>query len=172
MAKKMVKSRGKRMSEGGRAEMEDRDDDREMPMRRMGEPDEMPGRRMRKRDEMRGRRMDGMRRERPMPPKTNYPEVEGPGKPILGGAAPGFGGSVPARPAAPGVMPPLGQVKPAPMPMPANPMPGRPTPGNELPKVNRPAVMPPVAGMQRMKKGGLVKGCGCASRGVKKAKYS
>lgn len=34
------------------------------------------------------------------------------------------------------------------------------------------AEMPPVAGMQRMKKGGLVKGCGCASRGVKKAKYS
>ena len=203
MVKKMVKSKGKRMSEGGRAEMEDRDDDREMPMRRMGEPDEMRGRRMRKKDEMRGRRMDGMRRERPLPPKTNYPGIEGPDDNEMGRNVPGRPnfGDLPGRglggmkPPAPG----LGGIKPS---LPA-------APSNELPKVGpgplpgRPASMPAMAQtgqqqlmqgaplaarpmqMRQMKKGGvvkpkgktyakggLVKGCGCASRGVKKAKYS
>jgi hypothetical protein len=160
MAKKAAK-KGKRMADGGAAGVSDK-----MYREPGSKPANMPGRST----------------LAVMPPSwgrpttggelTNYPGIEGPGA-GRGLGRPGTGKKPPSM--------------------------GRPTTGGELPPVNdkflrpgtqkTPAIMPEVAtpmprgGMRggglakkgvgmALKKGGLVKGAGCAKRGVKKPRYT
>lgn len=181
---KAEKKNGKRMAMGGKPEDAKGDKMARGPKMRGGDDrTNYPG-------------IEGPARRRPpMNPggPTNYPGIEGPGGGAIGRNVPGLpgrgiGGIKPTPPGLGGIKPgtPSNELPiargpvatpelSAPMPM-KRPMPmNRPMPmeGNMLMK---PTVMKK-GGMVKSKgktyaKGGMVKGSGCAQRGVKKAKYS
>jgi hypothetical protein len=194
MAKKKTAKKGKRMAMGGLG-MDDSDmRPASMPGRGMGremereEPEDGEAR-GRERGEMddgmeRGRdRERRMRRgrDREMDRGMKRGRMDGYGRPAIGGGLPPVQtmgpGSMPANPAPkmPAPMPLAGPTQNAvqrPMMQNQRPMMQNMGPNNMMPAKMRGGGIARKGKGLTMAKGGLVKGCGCAAKGVKKPRYT